>query len=217
MTALVAFIVSYLMAAIFLILGGVPFAPLVVLWINFFVQVPIAISLGFDKPAEGLMDHKPRPLTQPILSRGQWVRATFIGLLMAIATVAIEAHYESESAVIAATVGFVVFGLFNVALGFTAHSETRTTFNRDIISSRQQLGLVALALLLIILPTQLAFLQRILGLIELGAYQWLVAIGVAVALVLVDETIKVFLRRSLERGEVEGSATERESRQVETV
>ena len=217
MTALVAFIVSYLLAAIFLILGGVPFAPLVVLWINFFVQVPIAISLGFDKPAEGLMDHKPRPLTQPILSRGQWVRATFIGLLMAIATVAIEAHYESESAVIAATVGFVVFGMFNVALGFTAHSETRTTFNRDIISSRQQFWLVALALLLIILPTQLAFLQRILGLTELGAYQWLVAIGVAVALVLVDETIKVFLRRSLERGEVEGSATERESRQVETV
>ena len=197
MTALVAFIASYLLAAVFLILGGVPFEPLVVLWINFLVQVPVAITLGFDKPAPGLMDHKPRPLKQPILSRGQWVRVTFIGLLMAFATVAVEAYYESESAAIAATAGFVVFGLFNVALGFTAHNETETVFNRNIISGRQQLGLVALALLLIILPTQLAFLQRMLGLTELNGQQWLMTIGLGFSLVLVDEVVKLFLRRSL--------------------
>ena len=62
MAALVAFILSYLGAAIFTILGGVPFQPLVVLWINFLVQVPIAIALGFDKPSPGLMERKPRPL-----------------------------------------------------------------------------------------------------------------------------------------------------------
>jgi len=196
MTALVAFIASYLLAAIFLVLGGVPFTPLVVLWINFLIQVPMAISLGFDKPPTGLMENKPRPLTQPILSREQWVRVTFMGLLMAIATVAVEAAYEDESFALAATVGFVVFSFFNIALGFTAHSETRTAFNRDIISDRRQLGLVGLALLLTILPTQLAFLQRILGLTELDGQQWLVAIGLAAGLVLVDEAVKLFLRRN---------------------
>ena len=69
MTALVAFIASYLGAAFFAIAGGVPFTPLIVLWINFFVQVPIAIALGFDKPGSGLMERKPRPLSQPVLSR----------------------------------------------------------------------------------------------------------------------------------------------------
>ena len=68
MTALVAFIVSYLGAAIFTILGGAPFQALTVLYINFAVQVPLAIALGFDKPSEGLMDRKPRPLTQPVLT-----------------------------------------------------------------------------------------------------------------------------------------------------
>ena len=71
-TALVAFIASYLGAAIFFILGGVPFQALTVLWINFLVQVPIAIALGFDKPVAGLMERKPRPLSQPVLSRSQW-------------------------------------------------------------------------------------------------------------------------------------------------
>ncbi len=195
MTALVAFIASYLLAAIFLILGGVPFTPLVVLWVNFLVQVPIAISLGFDKPAAGLMEHKPRPLSQPILSRGQWVRVTFVGLLMAVGTIILEAAYDSDGIAVAATIGFVVFGLFNVALGFSAHGETTTAFNRDIISDRRQLGLVGLALLLIMLPTQLPFLQRLLDLTALEGTHWLVAIGCAIGLLLVDEVIKFFLRR----------------------
>src|SRR5215213_9807430 len=68
MATLVAFIISYLGASLLFIAGGVPFGPLVVLWINFLVQVPIAIALGFDKPEPGLMERKPRPLSQPVLS-----------------------------------------------------------------------------------------------------------------------------------------------------
>jgi Ca2+-transporting ATPase len=193
MSALVAFIASYLLAAVFLILGGVPFTPLVVLWINFLVQVPIAIALGFDKPAQGLMEHKPRPLRQPILSRGQWVRVTFIGLLMAVATILVEAAYEDTT--VAATMGFVLFSLFNIVLGLTSHSETETVFDRDTISDRRQLALMGLALLTTLLPTQLDFLKRMLSLTELNGNQWLIVIGLSLALILVDEVIKVFLRR----------------------
>jgi Ca2+-transporting ATPase len=74
MTALVAFIASYLGASLLNILGGVPFTPLVVLWINFLGQVPSALALGFDKPSTDLMERKPRPLSQPVLSRVQWIR-----------------------------------------------------------------------------------------------------------------------------------------------
>jgi Ca2+-transporting ATPase len=193
MSALVAFIASYLLAAVFLILGGVPFTPMVVLWINFLVQVPIAVALGFDKPARGLMEHKPRPLRQPILSRGQWVRVTFIGLLMAVATILVEAAYDDTT--VAATMGFVLFSLFNIALGLTSHSETGTVFDRDIISDRRQLALMGLALLMTILPTQLDFMERILGLTGLSGNQWLIVIGLSLALILVDEVIKLFLRR----------------------
>jgi Ca2+-transporting ATPase len=103
MTALVAFIVAYLGAALFVIAGGVPFTPLVVLWINFLVQVPIAMALGFDKPASGLMERKPRPLSQPVLSRAQWVRIAFLGILMALGTLLLEAVYAPAGAAMAAT------------------------------------------------------------------------------------------------------------------
>ncbi|HXV72285.1 MAG TPA: cation-transporting P-type ATPase [Acidimicrobiia bacterium] len=194
MTALVAFIVAYLLAAIFLVLGGIPFTPLVVLWINFLVQVPIAITLGFGKPVPGLMERKPRPLRQPILSRAQWVRVTAMGLLMAVTTVAVEAVYEADGLATAATMGFVVFSLFNIVVGPMSRSETESIFTRETVSESRQLLLIGAAFLLTVLPTQLDFLASWLGLTRLTGYQWLIAMGLALGLVLVDEIVKTVLR-----------------------
>jgi P-type Ca2+ transporter type 2C len=196
MGMLSAFIISYLGASLFGILGGVPFEALVVLFINFLVQIPIAVALGFDKPSPGLMDRKPRPLTQPVLSRSQWIRLIGTGLLIAVITLVVEAVNEPTNAALAATMGFVVFCLFNVALGLSVRSETETVFNMENLADRRQLGLYGLALLLTILATELGFLQRILNTISLTGNQWLICIVLALALVLVDEVIKFFMRRS---------------------
>ena len=53
MAALVGFIATFLGAAIFSIADGIPFSPLAVLWINFVVQVPIAIALGLRQAPAG--------------------------------------------------------------------------------------------------------------------------------------------------------------------
>ncbi len=193
MTNLVAYIVAYLGAAFFFIAGGVPFAPFVVLWINFFVQVPVAVSLGFDRPSSGLMEARPRPISQPVLSRSQWARVAFIGVLMAVGTLTVEAGADPA---VAPTMAFVVFSLFAVSNGLSCHSETRSAFNRNILNDRNQLMLYGLALLLVFLPTELGFLQRGLGLTSLSGSQWLLCIGLAIALLLVNEVVKVFLRRS---------------------
>lgn len=194
MEQLVAFIVSYLLAALFAVLGGAPFTPLVVLFLNFLITVPVAIALGFDKPAPDLMEKKPRPLEQPILSRPQWVRIAFIGILTAIAIVYLESTYEAAGATTAATMGFVAFSLLSVIMGLSARSETATAFNRDILHDRNQVLLYGAALLVTILATELRLLQRILDLTPLRGSQWLACVVAAIALLLVDEVIKVFLR-----------------------
>jgi P-type Ca2+ transporter type 2C len=193
-TALVAFIASYLGASIFMG-GGAPFSPLVVLYINFLVQVPIAMALGFDKPLPGLMDRKPRPLSQPVLSRAQWIRLTIIGVLVAISTLAFEVVYGSDAAV-AATMGFAVFSLLNIAIGVNTRSETETVFQMSTVADRRQLGLYGLSLMLTFLATEIGVVQRILGMTPLTFDLWLLCIGFAVALTLVYELIKFILRRS---------------------
>jgi Ca2+-transporting ATPase len=195
MASLVAFITAYLGAAFFGIAGGVPFTPSVGLWINFLVTVPVAIALGFDKPAPGLMERKPRPLSQAVLTRSQWVRIAFIGILMAAGTLILEKIAAPAGAAVASSLAFVVFSLFSVVIGLSCRSETGSAFNRDIFSDRNQLMLYGLALLLTFLPTELAFMQRILGLAELTGNQWLICIAFAFALLLVDEVVKFFMRR----------------------
>ncbi len=81
-------------------------------------------------------------------------------------------------------------------MGLQRRSETASAFNRDILHDRNQLMLYGLALLFTLLPTELAFLQRILGTTSLNGNQWLPCIAFAIALLLVDEVIKFFLRRS---------------------
>jgi P-type Ca2+ transporter type 2C len=112
-----------------------------------------------------------------------------------VGTLFLEAYFEPSSVALATTMGFVVFSLFNVVIGLSCRSETNSAFNRDILSDRRQLMLYGLALLLTFLPTELGVLQRSFGTAGLTLEQWLLCIGLAIALLLVDEVIKFFLRR----------------------
>jgi Ca2+-transporting ATPase len=165
----------------------------VILWINFLVQVPIAIALGFDKYATQLMKRKPRPLSQPVLSHTQWLHIVFIGLYMAAVTLFLEWYYISASSEDQAiAMGFVVFSLLSIALGLESRSETQSLFSRDLNLGLRQLGLFALALALTFLGTYL--LRSILGTTPLTGNQWGICIGFSLGLVAIEEVAKFFMR-----------------------
>jgi len=97
---------------------------------------------------------------------------------------------------------FVVFSLFNIIIGVTNRSETETALTRTTFADRRQLKLLGLALLVTVLGTELGFLQRILGLTHLTGRQWLICILFAIGLLVIDEIVKIFLRRR-RRGDAE--------------
>jgi Ca2+-transporting ATPase len=193
MGTLVAFIATFLGAAFFSILNGTPFNPLTVLWINFLIQVPIAIALGFDDPSQGLMKRKPRPLAQPVLSRYQWLRIVFLGLIIAAATLFIEAYYSGIASNQAITMGYAIFALLSVALGVTSRSETETIFSKDLLPGWRQLALYGVALLFLFLGAGL--LREVANTTPLSSEQWLICFGFALGFILLDEVTKVFIRR----------------------
>jgi Ca2+-transporting ATPase len=197
MAALIGFIASFIGAALFGIAGGIPFAPLVVLWINFAIQVPIAIALGFGTPSPGLMERQPRPIRAPVLSRAQWIRVIVLGIIMAVGTLLVRAIAEPRVGVtVATTLSLTAFTLYNVFAALAARDETHTVFQRDTLADRRQLTLYGLALLLAVLVTELGFLQRIFGTAALTFGQWLICAAVAATVLIVDEAIKFYLRKS---------------------
>ncbi len=201
MTALVAFITSFLGAAIFSIAGGIPFSPISVLYINFIIQVPIAMALGFDRPLPDVMSHPPRPMSAPVLSRAQWARIIVMGALIAVTTLAFLDWADRElGTATGATMALVVFGLMEMAVGLGARSEFGTVFDRDVVGGRRQLMLFGLSFLMIVLASELGVLQRVLDTTPLTGGQWLVCLAAAVGLLVIDELIKLYLRSQQAHG-----------------
>jgi Ca2+-transporting ATPase len=148
------------------------------------------------------MEHKPRPLNQPVLTGWQWVRIIVLGLIIAAGTLFLEAQYAADGK-LAATMGATVFSVFCIFAGLVVRDETRTAFNRDIFVDRHQLLLYGLAVLLTFLATELGFLQSWLGTTSLTGNQWMICFVVALSLVVVDEVIKVFMRLSRKQPEAQ--------------
>jgi Ca2+-transporting ATPase len=196
MATLVAYIAIFIGAGIFAIAGGVPLNPLQILWINMVIDIPLAIALGFDEPTSGVMTRPPRPVGAPVLSRANWVRLCVQGLVMTVgALVAYQIGESQDGAALAATMLLTTLSLFHLAAGLLARDQTNTIFDRAAVPGTTQLRRYGIALLAIIVVTNIGFLQRIFDTVELNLSQWSICIGLALTLVVVEELIKLVIRQ----------------------
>jgi P-type Ca2+ transporter type 2C len=197
MATLVAYIAIFIGAGIFAIAGGIPLTPLQILWINMVIDIPIAVALGFDEPTSGVMGRPPRPVGAPVLSRANWVRLCVQGLVMTVgALVAYQlGDTQYDDPVVAATMLVTALSLSHLAVGLLARDQHNTIFDRAAIPGPTQLRRYGIALLAIILVTTIGFLQRIFDTTELNLAQWGICIGIAASLVVIEELIKLIIRR----------------------
>jgi Ca2+-transporting ATPase len=201
MSTLVAYIAIFIGAGIFEIAGGIPLNPLQILWLNMVIDIPIAIALGFDDPTPGLMERAPRPVGAPVLSTTNWVRLCAQGFVMTVGTlVAYQIGESNYDVAVASTMLLTTLSLFHLAAGFLAREQVNTIFDRRLLPGATQLRRYALSLAAIILVTKIGFLQRIFSMVDLSLEQWWICLGIASSLVVVEELIKVFIRRRSRAG-----------------
>jgi P-type Ca2+ transporter type 2C len=212
MGVLVGFIVTFLGASIFNVVGGVPFVPLQTLYVNFTTQVLESIGLGYGRPTEGLMKRKPRASNEPILPRPLLVWVVIAGLVIGGATLGLIAwaddHYNSS--VIARTMGLSSFAFSNVFFAFCTRDERRSVFSLDVLEDRMFLLCSGGSLAAILLGTELGLFHRILHTVHLDLHQWLVCLVVGFAIVPVSEGRRLLLarRRTSPGDQTEALATE---------
>jgi Ca2+-transporting ATPase len=115
---------------------------------------------------------------------------------MTVGTLAVYMLAEPEyGAAVASTMLLTTLSLFHVVAGYMARDPLGTVFDRDALPGATQLRRYGLALAAIVLVTMLGFLQRIFSTVELGFNQWAICVGIALSLLVVEEVIKLFLRR----------------------
>jgi Ca2+-transporting ATPase len=204
MGVLVGFIVNFLGASIFNVVGGVPFVPLQTLYVNFTTQVFQSIGLGYGRPAEGLMKRRPRDSDEQILPRPLLIWVAVAGFVMGGATLLLIAwaHDHYHSSALARTMGLTAFAFSNLFFSFCCRDEHRSVFSLDVLEDRMFLMCSAGSLAAILLGTELGLFQRILHTEHLEIRQWLLCIGVGLAIVPFAEGRRLLLHR---RGTAAGS------------
>jgi len=193
------FILTFLGAGVFDVAHGAPLNPLQILWINFAVDVLLAIGLGFDSSVPGLMQRKPRDASAPIVSRTLAIRLGVFSVVMAALAVGIVAWGENRyDLIVATTMGLTTLSLMHVVAALEAREPTETIFKRYTFENRRFMQLIGAALVLTLLVTSIAPLQRIFDTVALTSSQWGICLIGPIVYVALAEVVKWFDRRSTE-------------------
>ena len=192
-----AFILLFVLAGIFFVADGAPLTPLQVLWINFAIDVVLAIGLGFDAAVPGLMRRKPRDASAPIVDRSLAIRLGSLALVMAAIALGIVAWGEERyDLAVATTMGLTTLSLMHIVAALEVREPTQTIFSRYTIENRRFVQLIGLTLVLTFLVTELTFLQRIFDTVSLTSSQWGICLLGPIVYLAVAELVKAFDRRS---------------------
>jgi len=191
------FILTFVGAGIFDVAGGAPLTPLQILWINFAVDVVLAIGLGFDASVPGLMQRAPRDASAPIVDRALGIRLGVASVAMAALALGVAAWGEHRyDLVVATTMGLTTLSLMHVVAALESREPRETIFRRYTLANRRFVQLIGIALVLTFLVTALAPLQRIFDTVSLTSSQWGVCLLGPVVFVAVAELGKLLDRRS---------------------
>jgi Ca2+-transporting ATPase len=194
--ALAGFIITFLGASIFNIVGGVPFLPLQTLWVNFTTQVFQSIGLGYGKFRDGLMEDKPRGVDEPILNRDLIWWLAIVGLIHGVVVLAVlqwaSDHRTDE---IARTMAVTTFGLMNLLYSFTVRSDLRSVFSLDTFDDRRFVIASIASFVAILIGAQMDVLNRLLDTQRLDRDEWLICLASSLTIVVASEIRKFLLRR----------------------
>jgi Ca2+-transporting ATPase len=174
-----------------------PLLPIHLLWINLITDGLPALTLGMERPEEGIMSRPPRPPREPVITRERGTRIGLYGVLFAVAITLAFAYvrwYEGGSAENARTVAFCVACFAQMLFAFGCRSDEKTflelgpwsNLNMSVaifISGTLQLGTV-------LLP----FGRSIFQTTEVSGEQWVLIALVALFPITVVEVAKLVRR-----------------------
>jgi Ca2+-transporting ATPase len=194
MAGLFSFILSFLAAAAFGV-TLVLFNPLQILFVNYFIQGAIGINFVFDTPSEGLMERKPRPANQRIMTWPLAIRLFIIGALTALVSVGAYQWTVTTigDAAAAQTMAMVMFSIVHIPFSLSLRNPSQTVFQRETLSNRNLWFAYGWVIVILMLVTELGILQSIFDTVPLTRQQWFICFGVALLFLFVSEIAKFIL------------------------
>lgn len=158
----------------------VPFAPVHLLFINLLTDSLPAIALGLEPHTKQVMQEKPRPMNESILTRNYMLSIGTEGLSIGIMTmIAFYIGYQDGNAVLASTMAFGTLCTSRLVHGFNCKSNRPVLFTRRFFNNIYLIGAFIVGLILITAVLMIPGLQNIFKVVTLNMEQLLTIYGLA--------------------------------------
>jgi Ca2+-transporting ATPase len=191
----------YLISLAVIIGFPIPLFPVQILWINIIMDGPPAIALGMEKVTQNVMREPPRDTKERILSTDLVLSIFILGLVMACGTiflfnwVSIHPGVHENDLDYTRTMAFTVFVIFQLFNVLNCKSQTESIFSKQIFSNKYLIGAIIGSFLLQLMLIYIPPLQMLLHTTALNLFDWLIIVGVAFSIIVVEEILK-FVKRS---------------------
>ncbi|OMD40205.1 calcium-translocating P-type ATPase, SERCA-type [Paenibacillus odorifer] len=171
--------------------------PIHILWINLVTDTLPALALGLEKAGEDVMAKKPRKASSSIFAGGVGIGIIYQGIIEAALTLFVyqwaHTHYNEG---IAVTMAFATLGLLQIAHAFNVRSNKKSLFQIGWFSNRYMLWASLISILMLVLVIIIPGLNDWFGVSHLSGLQWGIVCAAAVAIIVIVELVKLFVRIS---------------------
>ncbi|MBQ9114266.1 MAG: calcium-translocating P-type ATPase, PMCA-type [Clostridia bacterium] len=172
--------------------------PVHLLWINLVTDTFPALALGVEKGESDIMKKKPRDSKSGIFADGMGVDILYQGFLIAVLTIAsyyLGYYVLSPNELVAhahgMTMAFLTLSLSEVFHCLNMRSQRKSLFSVKTFNLALVLAAVG-SFLATVLVCEVPFFADAFSLVSIGWAEYLVAIGLAFAVIPVVETVKLF-------------------------
>ena len=179
----------------------VPFAPVHLLFINLLTDSLPAIALGLEPHSKKVMDEKPRPMNESILTKDFLTKIGTEGLCIGITTMIgfmIGLTGEGGNAVLASTMAFGTLCTARLVHGFNCKSDYPVIFSKRLWNNIYLIGAFLLGLVLITCVMTIPALHGIFKVQTLTFTQLLIVYGLALVnlpVIQLMKKIKLMLKK----------------------
>ncbi|MBP2098529.1 calcium-translocating P-type ATPase, PMCA-type [Enterococcus rivorum] len=198
------FLLSCNISEIFIVLiamllgWGAPFTAVQLLFVNVVADGLPGFALGKEPAEKGIMDENPIPRNEGIFARGLWQKVgmnasvftviTLFGFYLG-ANVDGISHWIDASYEVGQTLAFLILAYSSILHVFNVRS-TQSIFKVKLSSNKSLFEMAVLAILITTTIALLPFTQELFGLVPIGINHWMLAIGLSIVPIFVNEMIK---------------------------
>lgn len=156
-----------------------PLAPIQLLWLNLVTDGAPALALGTEKGDPDIMEHPPRPSSEPIINK--FMVKGIIVQTIAITLTTLGAFWlgggalkgsTTEARILSETFAFVTLSLSELFRAYTARSEYYPLTKIGIFSSKNMNLAVLASVVLVLMVVYVPFLQGIFDTVALRWIDW---------------------------------------------